>query len=203
MTRNEFNINYWMFYLQLEKEFYNTLDYVEFSQDNYETFSKQYVRQLLSIGSELDVVFKALCKVVNPNASAGCITDYANILCNWGDLVKSEVQFKFTKEFFKPFEGWEPNKSPDWWRDYNTVKHNRADANNLKKGNLKNVFYALMALFDLNRNLCKEVSGSTALNEPEIKSSLFEMKGWDVCIPEGNGSVRILRTDGSMDFCWE
>ena len=46
----------------------------------------------------------------------------------------------------------------DWWQAYNMIKHNRLGSNeagrfNYTKANLKNVLYALAALYILNRNL--------------------------------------------------
>lgn len=201
MTREEYNQNYWMFYLQLEKDFYKTLNFVEFCEDNFGTYSKEYTKQIVSIGSEVDIIFKELCKVINPSAKRKCITDYANILCGWSDLTSANVQFKFTKEFYTPFAGWTPDTKPDWWEIYNSVKHYRTEEDNYKKGNLKNTFNILMALYILNRYLCREISSTAILQEPEIKSSLFDMKGWNIYIPEGNGWIRVLDvTTHSMDF---
>ena len=47
----------WSYYLQLETDFLNTLNYVEFAEDNFGVYSKEYAIQLLSICSEIDVVF--------------------------------------------------------------------------------------------------------------------------------------------------
>ena len=72
-----------------------------------------------------------------------------------------------------------------------------------KLANLKNVFNALAALFILNRYLCKIVCSNKIMKEPEIKSNLFTMVGWDICILEGNGFVRRLSTNGNMSVLVE
>lgn len=113
------------------------------------------------------------------------------------------VQFSYNKESYKPFDGWTPNSKPSWWGDYNKVKHNRAENDNIKLANLKNVFNALAALFILNRYLCKIVCSNKIMKEPEIKSNLFTMVGWDICILEGNGFVRRLSTNGNMSVLVE
>lgn len=87
--------------------------------------------------------------------------------------------------------------------DYNKVKHNRAENDNIKLANLKNVFNALAALFILNRYLCKIVCSNKIMKEPEIKSNLFTMVGWDICISVGNGFVRRLSTNGNMSLLAE
>lgn len=59
--------------------------------------------------------------------------------------------------------------------------NHRIDWNdNIKLANLKNVFNALAALFILNRYLCKIVCSNKIMKEPEIKSNLFTMVGWDI-----------------------
>ena len=203
MTKDEFNLKYWMFYMQLENDFSKTFNYVEFTDDNLSTYSKEYAKQLISIGSELDIVFKALCNEVDPTKARSCITDYANILCGYDNLTDATVQFSYNKESYKPFDGWTPNSKPSWWGDYKKVKHNRAEYDNIKLANLKNVFNALAALFILNRYLCKIVCSNKIMKEPEIKSNLFTMVGWDICILEGNGFVRRLSTNGNMSVLFE
>ena len=41
MTKEEYIRKIWRYYLRLEEEFYSTLNYVEFSQDNFQTYSKE------------------------------------------------------------------------------------------------------------------------------------------------------------------
>lgn len=55
MTKDEYNLKYWMFYMQLENDFSKTFNYVEFADDNLSAYSKEYAKQLISIGSELDI----------------------------------------------------------------------------------------------------------------------------------------------------
>lgn len=128
---------------------------------------------------------------------------FLNILCGYDNLTDATVQFSYNKESYKPFDGWTPNSKPSWWGDYNKVKHNRAENDNIKLANLKNVFNALAALFILNRYLCKIVCSNKIMKEPEIKSNLFTMVGWDICILEGNGFVRRLSTNGNMSVLVE
>lgn len=62
MTKNEFIKVYWRQYLLLEKEFLNTSDYVSIDQENYSTFSNQYLKLLLAVCSEMDSIAEVLCK---------------------------------------------------------------------------------------------------------------------------------------------
>ena len=53
--------NYWRYYILLEKKFIGTLNYVELAEENFSTYSVEYARQLLAVGSELDTFFKIYC----------------------------------------------------------------------------------------------------------------------------------------------
>jgi hypothetical protein len=44
-----------------------------------------------------------------------------------------------------PWDNWQDNKTPFWWRDYNMVKHYRDEHYNL--ANLKNTIASLAGLF--------------------------------------------------------
>lgn len=200
MTIEEYNTNIWMFYLQLENNFYDTLNFVEFTQDNFSTYSKEYAKQLLSIGSEIDIVCKELCKLIAPTDNRRNIVEYARILCGYDDLPNSTVQYNFTKEQFQPFLNWSDTNSPSWWKDYNSVKHDRLQNENVKKSNLENVFNALAGLYILNRYLCMLVSVGRRMKEPEIKSRLFKMVGWEESVPLGNGFVRVSSPNGHVSL---
>lgn len=203
MELKEYITRLWMYYLRLEDEFYNTLDYVELSKENYATYSKEYSKLLLSIGSEIDIVCKQLCKEIEPNKSHNNITDYAMILCDYENLVNTSVKCKLIEGDFKPFENWTKDSSPEWWQSYNKVKHDRVENENYKKGNLNNVFVSLMGLYVLNRFLCKKLSINRVMKEPESKSKLFEVSGWDSYQYIGNGFINIMKSDGGMSMVYD
>lgn len=91
MTLQEYNVNIWPFYLRLENDFLNTLNYVEFSEDNFSTYSIEYEKQLLSICSEVDVLCKLLCKYVDSAKSPAKINEYADILIQNSDITSLSV----------------------------------------------------------------------------------------------------------------
>ena len=198
MTLQEYNANVWAFYLRLENDFINSLNYVHFESDNFSTYSIEFERLLLSIGSEVDVLCKLLCKEINPLQSPSNIFQYATILCNFGDFTSTKVRFERTGLEVSPFSGLTTQDSPHWWQAYNKVKHNRTEKEHYKKGNLENVFTALAALYMLNRYYCKKIAPSRLNNEPNPRSALFNIVGWQVNIPIGNGFFQVLRTSGSM-----
>lgn len=75
MNTNEFNI-YWKQYIEIEKELNDILKYVTLSEENYNTFSDKFVKILLEIGSEIDVVIKEYCKEIDSSFSGANIDKY-------------------------------------------------------------------------------------------------------------------------------
>ncbi len=118
--------------------------YIEFTPENYSTYSLELVRLLLTAGSEVEVALKALCKHIAPRKSPSRITDYkAIILPKFGELTRQAVSIpRYSIEIF-PWYEWE-KKSPSWWRAYNDVKHSRTA--NYKDGNLGNTIEAIAGL---------------------------------------------------------
>ena len=203
MTLQEYNSNIWSFYLRLENDFINALNYVHFESDNFSTYSIEFERLLLSIGSEVDVLCKLLCKEIDSEQSPSKIFEYAPILSSIENFTSTKIRFVRTGLEVSPFSTLTPHASPSWWRAYNKVKHNRTENENYKQGNLENVFTALAALYMLNRYYCKQIACSALNNEPTPKSELFNVVGWQVSIPMGNGFFHVLRTDGSMGIMHE
>lgn len=200
MNIEEYNSKVWAFYLRLEKDFIESLNHVEFAEDNYSTYSIEFERLLLAICSEVDVLCKLLCKEIAPTESTSKILEYANILCGYNNFTTSEVCFERIKKNFVPFKDLSIEDTPTWWKAYNKVKHERTGNDNYKKGNLENVFMALAGLYSLNRHFCKEISTSTVFNEPTPKSQLFTMEGWCSSTPLSNGFALVTHTDGSMSM---
>lgn len=203
MTKDEYTRKLWMYYIRLEEEFCSTMNYVEFTQDNFQTYSKEYNKLLLSIGAEADIVFKHLCHLVDSTSHPTKIPEYAKILCNYEGITSNKVEFAYSKEEYMPFENWSEDNSPSWWKAYNSIKHDRTNNENEKKGNLENVFLALAGLYILNRYLCKLICAGTVMQEPSTPSKVFTMSGWDRYIHLGNGFVRVLHADGSMSLVAE
>lgn len=146
--------NYWRFYLLLENKFIETLRYVEFADDNYNTYSLEFVSLLREIGSEIDIIMKEICMP----KKADNINGYAKIILEENEqIMQQEVQGKGVS--IKPFESWRVDneiKPLKWWQAYNKIKHGRVA--NFTTANLKNVFYALGALFILNNYLLKKTT---------------------------------------------
>ncbi|OOE41692.1 hypothetical protein BZG00_01610 [Salinivibrio kushneri] len=53
---------HWQHFLSLEKDFVETVEYVELSDENALTYSIAYTKLYLAICSETDVIAKLVCK---------------------------------------------------------------------------------------------------------------------------------------------
>lgn len=183
MANKQIITEYWNYYLSLESQFENSRRYISFDNANYSTYSNEYVQLLQAICSEIDVVGKVIAQHNNKKF----IVKDANIT-KWGFEVQKcfkgldlkTIYFDNAKEIV-PFRKWkykkgtkkskpivyfdDTYKTPQWWLDYNAVKHARTsiDKNeqiqNYKKANLKNVIYALGALYILNMILLQKYAG--------------------------------------------
>lgn len=203
MTTPEFDTKVWAFYQRLESDFVNTLNYVALEEDNYATYSIEYERQILSIGSEVDILCKLICHEVTPDKTPRNMPEYYPILLNINGFWNSKVHCFKQDILIAPFDQWTDTKRPEWWDAYNAIKHNRINDDNYKKGNLKNTFDALAGLYVLCRFLYKQIAKEHPYNEPQPTSQLFAMDGWSQCVPLGNGFFKRLENNGSFSLIHE
>lgn len=194
MTDNEslekFIKNYWNYYLRLEEEFYNTRNFVEFSEDNFGTYSIEYLKLYLSVCSEIDVVGKFVAKYFN----ALFDSEKANIKTWWKEIIEKvkyknkylydvEINFIDIKTNI-PWSNFNYPSNPDanspaWWETYNKVKHNRTETDKdthkefFTQANLQNVISAFAGLYVLEKSYIKSIATEEELKLIQ-KSKLFE-----------------------------
>ncbi len=151
----KFQTLYWNYYCQLESDFFALEPYCAIDEDNDEAFSNKYLQLFLSICGEFDTICKQLCKAIDSSVN----TDKMNIKNYYGIfhanipvIMDEEVSLnRRSYRLIKPFEGWTHEVSPQWWQDYNQVKHHRdsiwKDKGTYKWANQKNIIEALSALY--------------------------------------------------------
>ncbi|CAI3548293.1 hypothetical protein [Clostridium neonatale] len=181
MNKGEFLEKYFQYYLVLEDDFIKTTKYVQLNIRNYKTFSIEYTKQYQAICSEIDVLCKEICNSLG--TTAGNFKEYTNvILGNFNDITSKIINVGLnTKINLEPFKDWsdDPNyNSPKWWKEYNSVKHNRNE--NFENANLENVLNSLAGLYILEKYYLKKICADT--NEmydiPDKDSELYEIKEW-------------------------
>ncbi len=136
---------HWQYYKSILGDLEVLSQYVEISTDNYTTHSLEFTRLLLSVGSEIDVVAKLLCKATGPEAGADNISKYREILTRkFPGLPEVEVSLPKYLISLKPWFDWLENRTPEWWNCYNKVKHERSQ--HFREANLVNVLLATSGL---------------------------------------------------------
>ena len=136
---------HWNYFLAIEKDLENLSRYVEFDEKNLDTFSIELTHILFSASSEVDVVIKQLCNLIDPITKVENINDYRNIISiHSNEFINEEVVIHRYGLTFRPWLNWNNDKNPDWWRCYNHVKHERNK--HYSEANLKNAINAVGAL---------------------------------------------------------
>ena len=191
LTCNSFTDIYWAHYVSLEKEFLNTLKYVSLSNDNYSAYSETYSKLMLEIGSEIDVVLKIYCKLLQPTFNGNCITDYMTLISvSKAAFSTQEVSISTNEVKVQPWINWSRSDggiSPFWWTAYNKIKHNRTGTGTIngvtkeyyKFGNQENTLLALAGLYQTLLHIYYElaISEHKKVLIPLPGSRIFELTG--------------------------
>ncbi len=145
-TETKFPYLQWNYFLALEADLLSISRFVEISRNNFTTFSIELSQLLLSTGSEIDVVAKQLCYLIEHTEPAANINQYQNIICQkYPEFVDQQALMPRFGLVLVPWKNWTKSTPPDWWTDHNKVKHHRSES--FEKANLSNVLSALSALF--------------------------------------------------------
>lgn len=142
---------HWNYFLALENDLEKISRFIEFSPDNYGTYSIELAHLFLSASSEVDVLFKSICEIKKPDEARNNIHEYRAITQgNLKEIITERCYIPRYGLAMEPFINWDNNsdKNPDWWRSYNNVKHSRNTA--FKEANLKNAINSIGALALLN-----------------------------------------------------
>lgn len=155
---------YWRHFLALESDFSAISRFVEFSKDNYKTYSIEFVKLLLAVGSEVDVVAKDVCAALDPSGSHDNINDYRKCISVRHPVCNDKVLVRRYELEFQPWREWHGETNPHWWWAYNKVKHERTAY--FKEANLENCANAIGGLFAMIL-YCWKAEASQDVLEPE------------------------------------
>ena len=136
---------YWHYFASLCDDVEKTTRFVEPTLDNFKTYSIEYARLYLAIGSEVDVVAKSLCEKIRPASKSENINTYRSVILSaFPGLPDLQVVVPRHEISFAPWLDWQIGKNPPWWRSHNAVKHTRHKS--FKEANLENTLHALGGL---------------------------------------------------------
>ena len=138
-------LNHWRYFLSLEKEFTETLRFVEFTPSQQSVYSFEFARLLILICSELDVLFKVICGSACPGTTADSIGKYFPCIAGKYQVEAETVRVDRFSVRVRPFENWSEDTPPDWWTAQNKVKHRRHE--HFQEATLGNTLHALCGLF--------------------------------------------------------
>ncbi|MEI7728349.1 MAG: hypothetical protein WCO56_02210 [Verrucomicrobiota bacterium] len=139
---------HWDYFLALCDDVQKTGRYVEIASENHHAFSVEFVRLLLAIGSEIDVVAKQLCIKISPSSKAANINEYrAELTAKYPAFSTVSVNISRATIALVPWVAWAKGQNPVWWQYYNNVKHQRHRY--YKEANQLNTLNSLAGLFVL------------------------------------------------------
>lgn len=177
VERGEFMNNFWDYYLLLEKNFLEALNYVELDKRNFGAFSKEFIKQYQTIGAELDTLFKLACGFELKEDKNMRV--YAKVLLEEFPGIKSvKITVMGTDIILCPFKDWSDKKDAEplsWWKGFNGVKHNRIEG--VIGANLENILLILSALYILEKYVIKKAEYNPDV--PNRESELFKIEGWE------------------------
>jgi hypothetical protein len=117
---------HWQFFESLDDELHSLSRIVEFSKDNFPTYSVHLARLYLSVCSEIDVVAKLLCAQIDPAKTADNLHTYRTLITQkFPNFSKLRIEMPGHELDFQPWEPWDSQKVPQWWTNHNQVKHKR------------------------------------------------------------------------------
>lgn len=210
MNLEEFKKHYMSHYVLLESDFSETVKFVSLSKDNFSTYSAVYLKQLLSICSEVDVLLSFLAKLYDNSCNDSGFGCSKILLNNEPNIVDLQIEVKNKDIILTP---WKNEGIPPWWTAYNEIKHNRfSDAlkfDSTKKyyhyANLENVINSLAALFSLELYAYRKLSQMEEKQQfvPIIKSIFTIKNSYWKDISVGSGTLFMdgcLYIDNECEF---
>lgn len=147
MNKEENKLIHWNYFLALDTDAEKLSRYVEFTKKNFEAYSIEMVRLLLSASSEVDVVAKLLCNKLSPDEKPKNMNEYREILNDKLPIKEMKIQIPHYGLELIPWAKWKDGENPCWWRCHNKVKHLRDEY--FDEANLENTLNSISGLYCL------------------------------------------------------
>lgn len=157
---------HWNYFLVLEADLLEVSRFIEFTEDNSDSYSIENARLILLACSEIDKLCNKLCSNFSKRKKNKNITFYRETLNKHIPHVaymKVEVPRYGLKVI--PFDNWQEKSSPNFWKAYNQVKH---DITKHKAAKLKNAINSIAALFVLNLYYYRKEAELGELGPPSV-----------------------------------
>lgn len=139
---------HWNYFLCLEDDIVELARWIELSEQNYNTYSLELARLLMTASAEVDVVAKLIATECFQSKAKGIYAYQELFLGKFPTISKAQIDIPRYGLTLKPWSNWnKPRNPPAWWTANNDVKHHRTDHYN--QATLKNTLNAVAALFHL------------------------------------------------------
>lgn len=193
LSCEQFLDHYWTKYVSLEKDFLETCRYVTLNEDNFDTYSSAYLRLLIELGSEADIMMKEYCKCLEKSFRGSKICQYINFIFEYeSDFFTQKVVVYDGMLSLTPWairiDG-EKKESPYWWIAYNKCKHRRTEKGTIesqtkeyyKFANQKYTLNALASVYQIYIYLYKRLADleGNRVKVPIPGSRMFRLEGGD------------------------
>jgi len=175
--------HHWNYFLAIEKDLDTVSKYIEFCDDNLKTYSIALTHILLSASSEVDVVMKQLCALIDESNKIKNIDQYRMVIKDkLPRFIYEEVKISRVGMVLKPWDNWLGDVNPDWGKSHTDVKHQRNVY--FKEANLKNTLNAVGSLlisiiyyykYAFSKETGQEITFKDTTRQLEPKSILMEM----------------------------
>lgn len=176
---------HWNYFLALENDMETLARYVELHPDNWKVYSIELAHLLFAASSEVDAIAKVLCKQIDAQAPARDINDYRTLISgHFPDFLTTVVHVPRYGLELRPWTNWANDKSPDWWRSYNNVKHERDSK--FVEATLENSLNALAGLLVIAYHLYTqlEITRTDATPDRRDVTRLLEPQSSLLRLPE-------------------
>lgn len=180
---------HWGYYLPLEADLDSLSRYIEFDEPNFDVYSVELARFILSASAEVEAVLKDLIFLYS-RASPRNISECMNsILKSSPDFPDKAVLSQRYGLMLRPWDNWRYGKAPDWWQAYNGIKHDRRSSFHM--ANLRNALNAVAALYLVNVSYSFQLLNSNSDGYP------FDLRN---VIPSLKTSVDLFRIDDPLAY---
>lgn len=158
---------HWDYFRIVEADLEHSLRYVECDERNDSAFSLEFAQLIMAACAEIDTVCKQLCRCLVPTGpQPDSLPGYAAvILARHSTLVNIAVTIPRYDRLVRPWQGWTKADSPEWWRAYNKIKHNRTE--HFDVASLANAIKATAGLMALVLYLYRELNSGVPVDIPE------------------------------------
>jgi hypothetical protein len=169
--------------LAIERELWETTRYVEFSRQNYSTYSIEFAKILMTSCAEIDSVAKLICTYLADNQLPAGVRNFnainrpnmghyrQRINPVYSKFYDCQIEIPQYNKRFKPWKAWLRNGSPFWWTAYNNVKHDLDK--NFAKANLENALNAVAGLMVMTLYYHNKVHDLTAFDITQSPKIMF------------------------------